>query len=193
MNRLSRILCAVSLIVSLAYAPPSQASDSKADTPQPLEQAVQTLAETKGGVPLRPVGSGLLKWFGFSVYRITLWTEGQAWAKGEVHAIQQKFLRDADAETLLSESVDVLKSIQPGKSNPTLAEKWSQQMAKFFPSLKKGDTLVTLILPGEKAAFFVNGNPIGEVIDSQFPNAFSGMWLYQDTPWPNLRGELLKK
>ena len=64
-------------------------------------------------------------------------------------------------------------------------------MKATIPSVRKGDRLIGINLPGEGVRFLHNGEPIGSIADPAFAQAFFGIWLDPRSSEPELRSSLL--
>lgn len=63
-------------------------------------------------------------------------------------------------------------------------------LAKIWPDIKDGDTLV-LYVNNNKSSFYLNNNFIGEIEQPAFSQLFLDIWLSENTSEPDLRLELL--
>ena len=68
---------------------------------------------------------------------------------------------------------------------------WSEEMARIFPDIKKGDTLIGVSIPGKEARFYNRDKFIASVTDPEFARAFFDIWLSEKTSAPAVRAKLL--
>jgi hypothetical protein len=71
------------------------------------------------------------------------------------------------------------------------AQAWQTEMTRLFPDVGDGDRLTGVMLPGEAARFYFNGELRGELRDPDFARLFFGIWLAPETSEPALRERLL--
>jgi hypothetical protein len=64
-------------------------------------------------------------------------------------------------------------------------------MEALFPDVHEGTRISGIHLPGQGARFYLNGNPLGEIPDSEFARAFFAIWLDPRTSASSLRNSLL--
>jgi hypothetical protein len=137
---------------------------------------------------LRPWGSGEFRRFGFLVYEATLWA-GEGERPVPPLALGLTYKRNIEGKAIAEASVDQMRRFDA--SDAQLA-RWGQQMAGLFPSVKPGDRIVGLQL-SDRARFFYNDQPLGEINDAAFARAFFAIWLDPRTSEPSLRTALLTR
>ena len=137
---------------------------------------------------LQPWGSGEFRRFGFLVYEATLWAGDTAPVKPPL-ALGLTYKRNIDGKAIAEASVDQMRRFDA--SEVQLA-RWGSQMQALFPNVKPGDQIVGLQLP-DRARFFFNDQPIGEIADTEFARSFFAIWLDPRTSEPKLRDALLKR
>ena len=81
--------------------------------------------------------------------------------------------------------------MDPGLSDSDVA-KLTPELDKVYPSVKSGDRLVALYVPGKPVMFSHNGTPTGSIGGEGFAKDFFGIWLSPNTSAPSLRKDLLK-
>jgi hypothetical protein len=138
---------------------------------------------------LRPAGEGRLRWLGFHIYDAALWTRSDAITVKSEFALDIRYARNVAANRLVSTSVKEMRRL--GFNDPAQLEKWTEQMARVFPDIRKGDRLTGVNLPGVGAEFYHNGQLVGMVPDAQFAVAFFSIWLDPRTREPELRESLI--
>ena len=134
-------------------------------------------------------GSGEMRWFGFAIYGAKLWRSGQEWQPDAPYALELTYRRNISAEQLVSTSVDEI--VRLGEKDEQRLRQWRAALARIFPSVREGDTLIGLHEPGSGARFFFNGKPAGSLDDARLAAAFFGIWLDPRTQAPDLRARLL--
>ena len=138
---------------------------------------------------LRQWGSGEMTWFGFSLYRATLWVAGES-PESSTTALQLDYLRDIPRERLVQTSLDEMRRL--GASEPQL-EGWEGELRRVFPDVKEGESIVGVHYPGRGASFYHQGQTTGEISDAEFARRFFAIWLDPASRSPSLRTALLKR
>jgi hypothetical protein len=133
-------------------------------------------------------GSGEFRRFGFLVYEATLWA-GDSDPSQPPLALSLTYQRNIDGKAIADASVDQMRRLQA--SDAQLAG-WGAQMQALFPNVKAGDQILGLQL-SDRARFFFNDQPIGEIADPVFARTFFAIWLDPRTSEPKLRSALLKR
>ena len=149
-----------------------------------------------GGLYVAPVGSGVLSWFGIDVYEATLFTEsGRFEGPGvdETVALELRYRRNIPASRLVERTRKEWNRLDGRTEIPDAAvrEAWLKQVGSFWPDIRPGDLIVTVVSPGGPARFYTAGEFIGEVTDPAFGPAFLGIWLHPDSSRPDLRDQLV--
>ena len=134
-------------------------------------------------------GSGEMRFFGFRLYRATLWVAG-ADIEASPHALTLHYHRDISREQLVSASLDEMRRL--GTADAAV-ERWKTDLNRVFPDVKEGDRIIGLHLPGKGARFFHQGKLTGEVNDPEFARRFFAIWLDPRTRSPDVRSLLLKR
>ncbi|MBK9445320.1 MAG: chalcone isomerase family protein [Betaproteobacteria bacterium] len=145
-----------------------------------------------GRADWREWGSGEMTWFGFALYRATLWVSGQddgVLREGVPLALALEYRRDIPGERIVRASVDEMRKL--GATEAQL-QGWEAEMRRVFPDVKKGDVLTGVLLPGQGARFFHQNRLLGDVTDAAFARTFFAIWLDPKTSAPDVRLALLR-
>jgi hypothetical protein len=155
------------------------------------QTAPPALPATVTDVPAaKSLGGGLLRKFGFQIYRAYLWTpEGSAFDRNKPHALDIEYLRNFTAKALAERSIDEMRA--QGVGSDTVYPKWLSEMQRVFADVKPGDRITGVVTATKASKFFHNGNLRGEVNDAAFTEAFFGIWLNENTSEPAFRKLLL--
>ena len=153
-----------------------------AATAQALPDALRS--EAAG---LRQWGSGEMTWFGFSLYRATLWVAGES-PESSTTALQLDYLRDIPRERLVQTSLDEMRRL--GASEGEL-QRWKPELERVFPDVKAGDCIVGVHRSDGGARFYYGDTVSGEVDDPEFARRFFAIWLDAQSRSPDLRAALL--
>ncbi|HSZ23508.1 MAG TPA: chalcone isomerase family protein [Candidatus Sulfotelmatobacter sp.] len=138
---------------------------------------------------LHQVGSGSHRYFGLSVYQVTLWAANDKWNPDEPHALDLESNRAISSSQLTDAGMDEMNRLAVGTSAQRQA--WRRELEQVMPSVKKGDQVVAFCAPDHKTSFFYNGVKRGEIADPAFGAAFFSIWLDPRTKNPALRRSLL--
>ena len=154
-------------------------------------QAIPPLPEAVIGKSpeLRPVGEGRLRWLGLHIYDAALWTRDNSVSVRSEFALDIRYARNIPAHRLVSTSLKEMQRL--GFDDDAQIERWSREMERVFPDIRKGDRLTGVNLPGVGAEFYHNGRFTGVVADAGFANAFFSIWLDPRTREPGLRESLI--
>ena len=158
-------------------------------------------AEVLSAMPdARLSGSGEFRYFGFLVYRATLWVgpQGLGSRLGETpFALQLRYARSLDGGDIAARSEEEMRKLDEG--SPQQRSAWLAAMQRIFPDVTDGDTLTGVFTPGGDGAasaqtrFYFNRKLRGSVPGTAFARAFFAIWLSPHTPAPGLRDDLLAK
>ncbi len=156
-----------------------------------LASAAQALPPTarQGVEGWRQWGSGEMTWFGFSLYRATLWVAGTT-PGVDPTALQLDYQRDIPRARLVQSSLDEMRRL--GADETRLA-RWTVDLQRVFPDVKEGESIIGVHLPGQGARFYHRGVLSGEINDGEFARLFFAIWLDPATSRPDLRAALLKR
>ena len=134
-------------------------------------------------------GSGVMTWFGFSLYRATLWVAGES-LESSPTALQLDYLRDIPRERLVQTSLDEMRRL--GADEAQLA-RWASDLRRVFPEVKEGDSITGVHYPGRGASFYYRGRFAGGIADAEFARRFFAIWLDPASRSPALRSALLQR
>lgn len=141
------------------------------------------------------VGQGTMRWFGLALYDASLWTRGaerwrpERWRPERPFALEIRYARPIRGERLVAASLDEMARL--GFADAARREAWRPLLARAFPSVEPGDTIVGLAEPDGRVAFYHRGALTAELRDADFARAFFAIWLDPRTREPGLRSSLL--
>ncbi|MFM9878983.1 MAG: chalcone isomerase family protein [Burkholderiaceae bacterium] len=151
--------------------------------------------ETKALLPQAQLsGTAKLTFWGFDVYNAELWVgPGFRRDQYEQHefCLELSYLRAFSNAAIAERSIDEMR--RHGNFTESQAQRWEKQLKSAYPSVKKGDRIVGVNLPGKGVVFFTNGKKTGEVLDPELARLFFGIWLAPTTSEPQLRKALLAR
>lgn len=157
--------------------------------PQPAAGQSLPASLREPGSGLRESGEGRFRYFGFHIYDARLWVEGDRFAPERPFALGLKYAREFSGDSIAQSSADEIRRIEPASASKL--PRWIAEMRKVFPDVKPGDELVGKFWPRRGVQFFHNGRAVGEIADTEFAQAFFGIWLDPRTRAVDLRRALL--
>ena len=104
--------------------------------------------------------------------------------------LELHYARDFSAADIARRSLEEMRRHAP--LDAAQAEGWRSRLAALLPDVKRGDRIAGLHRPGQGAAFFHNGRPLGDIADPAFARLFFAIWLGEATSEPALRQRLLE-
>ncbi len=164
--------------------------------PTPSGEA-QAVTGAGAGSPPQLAGSRLqgqatLRFVGLRIYHARLWTlpDFRSEKLGEQPLVLElDYLRDLKGSGIAERSLQEMRRV--GSISEAQGQRWLEQMQRIFPDIKAGDRLTGQLLPGQGAAFWHNGRPVGRVPEAEFATLFFGIWLSPATSEPDMRLALL--
>ncbi|MGC9162572.1 MAG: chalcone isomerase family protein [Thiomonas sp.] len=183
-----RALLGAGAICALALLPPVPALAAGAEPPPEVSAAI---------AQVRRSGSGEFRYFGFLIYRATLWVgpQGLGASIGDApFALQLRYARSLKGADIAARSEEEMRKL--GEGSAQQRADWLQAMRQLFPDVHDGDTLTGVFTPATAAQpaqtrFYYNGRLRGSVTGTAFARAFFSIWLSPKTPAPGLRDDLL--
>lgn len=141
----------------------------------------------------RLAGQGSYRWFGFKIYDAQLWVGDQGYRPDDPEsarfALSITYARDLYGKHIALTSIDEIRKL--GFGTVAQHEVWLKQMAALFPDVHAGTRISGIYIPGHGARFYLDGNMLGEIADSEFARAFFAIWLDPRTSASSLRSSLL--
>ncbi len=156
-----------------------------------LASQAQTLPEliTRDLMGLAMRGEATLRFFGLKVYDVRLWTQMKPFTHGDPFAIELVYDLNLNGKDIAERSVKEMRL--QGCEDEAKLKRWGEEMARIFPDIKKGDTLIGVSIPGKEARFYNREKLIAAVPDPEFAKAFFDIWLSEKSSEPKLRLKLL--
>ncbi len=192
-------MAALLLAASLAGTAAAQAPSADAATAVASNETTSAPApadfrpELKDALPkAQLIGKSRLTVWGFQVYDARLWAPagfGPSSYTSQPLALELDYLRAFDAVDVADRSIQEMR--RSVNITDAQATKWTAEMLRVIPNVKKGDRILGVHQPGVGASFWVNGKPNGEIRDPEFARLFFGIWLSPKTSEPKLRDALL--
>jgi hypothetical protein len=141
----------------------------------------------------RLAGEGTLRWFGLKIYEARLWISRRGFDPdlfaNESFVLELRYARSVPGSTIAQASGEEIERLQP--VDPERRQRWLQAMQRIFPDVVEGDRIAGLNRPGRGVRFFLNDQPVGDIDDPTFAQAFFAIWLDPNTAKPDLRARLI--
>ena len=156
-----------------------------------LGSQAQTLPEliTRDLTGLAIRGDATMRFFGLKVYDVRLWTQMKPFTHGDPFAIELVYDMNLNGKDIAERSVKEMRA--QGCDDEAKLKRWGEEMARVFPDIKKGDTLIGVSIPGKEARFYNREKLIAAVPDPEFAKAFFDIWLSEKSSEPKMRLKLL--
>ncbi len=149
-------------------------------------------AAFNGYTELKHVGTGSIRWFGFTIYEAGLWT-----ANGNfngltgslpmaLHITYQKHIKSGALAERTAREWERLSIYSLDKR-----KEWQQRLAMIWPSVQPGDSITTLVTADKQTHFYFNNELIQTIKDTEFGIALLSIWLHPNTSQPELRSRLI--
>lgn len=140
-----------------------------------------------------PVGQGMLRFLGLSVYDAVLFAPITEARGQEIlnspFALTLRYRMRFTGASIAQTSIDEIKRLGRGSAEQHAA--WLSQMLSIFPDVAREDQITGIHRPKQGALFFLNDRVLGQINDPEFSAAFFGIWLAPGTREPSLRAALL--
>lgn len=154
----------------------------------PLSGASAAMAQ----LGLIEVGAGTLRFFGLRIYEARLWAPPGARVERMLEgplALELQYSRRFEGADIARRSIEEMDRL--GLVSPGERERWLAELRALFPTVERGDRLLGLYRPQASSPFFFNGQPLGEIPNPRFAQAFFRIWLDPKTSEPGLREALI--
>jgi hypothetical protein len=134
------------------------------------------------------VGSGELTWFGMTVYTATLYAPNGIFRPEDPHALRIDYRFKFSRSELALSSLNEIRKLRDYKKHD---DAMRASLESVFTDVAEGDHIIGVHHPGDGAAFYSAGEPLGRIDDPVLAQAFFSIWLSPDTSEPGLRAQLL--
>ena len=175
-----RFACRVALFILGVSTVTAVAQVAAQALPPPVAKDLQGLTAR---------GEGVMRFFGLKVYDVRLWTMMKPFNHAEPFALELVYDMSLSGRDIAERSVKEMR--EQGHVDEGKLKRWGEEMAKIFPDIRKGDTLVGVSIPGKEARFYTREKFIAAVADTEFAKAFFDIWLSEKTSAPGVRARLL--
>lgn len=167
---------------------PSALAAAPAYAAPPLPEIVQ-----RDQPGLAVAGETPFRFLGLKVYDLRLWAPDGVYSNSPAQpfALELVYNMNFKGTDIASRSVDEMRA--QGRGDEAKLARWGEEMARIFPDIKPGDTLIGVSVPGKEARFYTRERFIAAVPDAEFSAAFFGIWLGEKTTEPAMRKRLLER
>lgn len=134
------------------------------------------------------IGEASLAWFFRPIYEARLYADAHDFrypANGGFTFVLEYKL-DLKQQQIVKETLR-----QWEKQQVAVQAAWVEQLQRLIPDVRAGDRLSLQVDAGQGARLLHNDDTIGHINDTDFVNAFAGIWLAETTTRPDLRQQLL--
>lgn len=137
------------------------------------------------------IGSSDLKFLGFEVYQISLWSEKPDFSYEKKFAIQICYNMSFSKEDLVQRSIEEIKRLHHlADSEESL---YRAELNKSLRSVKKGDIKNAVFTPAKGVEIFLNNISIGKINDKKLARLFIDIWLDEKGSYPEVTRKILGK
>lgn len=151
-------------------------------------QALPATVEKQCGMPLQEVGKAQYQKLGFNIYNVSLWAPDGVYSRSKPYALQLRYTRSLSKDTIVSAVMDDVRK-QRMADESTLSE-WENLLNETMPSIKEGDEVVGISVPGKPSTLFYNGRKIASFNDKRLSDSFFNIWL-GSVANPHMRAQLI--
>lgn len=135
------------------------------------------------------VGSGILTYLIWDIYKATLHAPKGRWSFSHPFALSIEYYKEVKGTDITDRSVEQMRN--QNFNDELKLHNWKEKMRAIFPDVKVGTVLWAVYLPGKQTNFYLSNNLIGTIEDDDFGKLFFGIWLDEGTTEPQLRKNLL--
>lgn len=143
-------------------------------------------------IELKTVGEGNYRYLFWQLYNARLAsTDGQFidYQTSAPLLLELTYKRSISKQQFIDATVDEWKKLK--HSSDAQQRQWATALENIWRDVQDGDRLSALLGKQQTVQFFLNDQPIGEITDRAFSEAFFDIWLHPDTSAPTLRRQLL--
>ena len=141
----------------------------------------------------RLAGSGNFRYFGLNIYDAQFWVGAGGYLatapRMERFALDLRYARSLAGKKIAVSSIEEIQKLGLGTS--AQHADWQARMTSIFPNVQDGTRITGIYLPNQGARFYLDGKPLGEIMDPEFGYAFFAIWLDPRTSAGKLRDALL--
>ena len=146
---------------------------------------VITLPASIDTYDFRLVGSGEFRKFGFHLY------DASYWQADDAQALRITYRKNIASDRLVDTTEKEWRRLDI--ATRARAETWGQELARIWPDVTPGDTLIAVVDQEQRQTEFFDGagRSLGCIFDPEFGPAFLDIWLSPKTNARRLRVALV--
>jgi hypothetical protein len=137
------------------------------------------------------IGSSQLRFLGFEVYQISLWSEKSKFSYDQKFAIQIRYHLAFSKDDLVEKSIDEISRLN--KLDAEEESFYRLELNKSLRSVAKNDEKVAIFDPQKGVKILLNDKLIGEISDKKLARLFVDIWLDERGSYPKVTKKLLGK
>lgn len=139
------------------------------------------------------IGSGELRWFGFSIYTAKLWQEAIPFNPKSSFALEINYQRSISKQRFVDTSIDEMQRLHGDSISKEVMNKWRKHMESAFTDVQSGDQLIGVFLPNIGCRFYNQNKLLAEIADKEFAQVFFSIWFDPRSKDQALRESLMGK
>ncbi|MGF1764933.1 chalcone isomerase family protein [Aliivibrio kagoshimensis] len=138
---------------------------------------------------LKKSGQGTMNFMFWSVYKAELYGPDVLYLPNRYpKALNITYYQNITSEALIDATYEQWMHL---KYDEKIITSWLKTLRLIWPDIKK-DEQILLVVNGEGMShFYHQGEPIGQINDQRFGDAFLSIWLSESTSRPKLRKKLM--
>ena len=135
------------------------------------------------------VGEARYRVFGFNVFDADLFSSEGEFDREAPFAISLTYLRNLKGDRIVDRSLSEIEGQGVVSKEQALA--WKTALGAIIPDVRKDDTITGVRTQNGTAKFYLNGDYIGEVEDTDFAERFFDIWIGEKASNKKFRSRLL--
>lgn len=135
------------------------------------------------------IGEARMQVLFWDIYDARLLAPGGRFDNSEPFALSLTYLRNLEGEKIAARSIEEMR--KQGWSDEAALDRWYRSLVDIIPDVRESDEIVGVADDRGFTRFYLDGSPIGEVLEPEFTRAFFDIWLGEKSSEPRLRDQLL--
>jgi hypothetical protein len=181
------VLAVFVVLCGAAWSPAALSSTTPAVVPPP---ELKSLWSAEAAPRLQ--GQARMRFLGFTVYDIRLWTHSpqmaaQTWTQ-HPFALELEYATSLQGRAIAQRSLQEME--RGGPMAKEVSERWLSLLTSWFPDVAPGDRLTGVYGSDGSLRFFHNARERAHLRDPELAQRFFGIWLSPWTSQPQLREQL---
>ena len=135
------------------------------------------------------IGKTKLRFIGFKVYDIALWSENNKFSYDKKFAIIINYNINFTKDGLIERSLNEIENLH--QITPEEKATYISNLDRIFVNINKGDEKIAFFDPKKGVTLFYNEKKMGVISDLKFAKLFVDIWLDPKGSYPAVTKELL--